>query len=1160
MFKIVSSSAGSGKTYTLTKEYLKLVLQNDNAYYFKHILAITFTKAATREMKERIMGRLELFGEGREDPMLHDILSELYPEALNDPEGAYQLREKELRQRSKKIFLQILHDYSDFAVLTIDSFVQRVVSAFTDELGMPFSFEVEMEAGELLLMAVERLLEKAGDEASSELTDVLESFYLEAGQDGANYHSLPEALADFAKDLLNEQRYAAIVKNKDLTTKDFKQIRRQMVAATKKWEAQAVGWAQAGFQLILDSGLDEKDFSYGTVPNYFKKHADAEKSLDEPGKRELEAFENDKGWYNKTAKGFVVENIEKIKAELIDYYGFIENIRTKHGHFYHLYKQLSPHLYHLSLLNEIKEEFDRQLRENNRVHISEFNQKILEIVAEDPVPFIYERMGEKFNHILMDEFQDTSKLQFANLLPLIDNSLGYDHFNLAVGDSKQAIYRFRGGDMDQIIALHSQNLDRLYRSLGTSDLTVERLENVKYHLISDELTTNRRSAKEIIAFNNAFFKTIERLYSEQFPLSKEVFAQVAQAFPPNPKTGGEVQIEFIETKKETDDEENDTPLMLERTLEIIRQATEQDGFAIGDISVLCRGKKEAKNIANLLKDNGYNIISEDSLSLRFSGAVNLVTAFMRVLIKPDSRLDKYEALYLFFRMILRRIPVGQDNHHIKAAVESQDVRAFYHYVNGQLAVGSSQPAVHSSQFPTTHYPRPTTHDPLLNPYKLLQISAYELAEKLMQTFGLFEIVAERDYLFRFLDVLMEFSTKRGSHLSDFLDYWETQKDKISISSPSDPQAITVQTIHRSKGLEYPVVIIPYADWEFVPSAKRDSMWITLDPAADLSVGSFDFKSFEAGEMIEQEEIKFLQTGSVKVTKDLEKTTASVGQQYQEECEKVFVENLNLLYVAFTRPTKKLYVLAKAEKDFTKVKNPKRVSYWLWQFLESSTEYRVVSSEYRLPTEPTLQYEYQVRSNVSQLGTPNSALPTQNSKLKTQNSQLDTFFIPHIISTDRSRELRLRRLANRVFDVETFERKKDHGNKVHYALSMVRTREDVPTALLRMKTEGLIEPTEAEEIQKSLEKILQHPDLKGLFEVESDVLNEREILTPDGNMHRPDRVVYLSDRVVILDYKTGIPLETHNKQIKRYVNLFKEMGFERVEALLVYIEKNEVVRV
>ncbi len=1122
MFRIVSSSAGSGKTYTLTKEYLKLVLQNENAYYFKHILAITFTKAATREMKERIMAKLEAFANDKEEIMLHDIIRELYPESLADPDGAYRVREQELRRRADRIFKQILHDYSDFSVLTIDSFVQRVVSAFTDELGIPFSFEVEMEAGELLLMAVERMLEKTGDDAYAELTDILESFYLEAGQEGKNYHSLPEALAGFANDLLNEKRYASIMKNDHLSAQDFKKIRRQLVGALRKWEAQVNKWAEMGLQLILESGLDEKDFSYGTVFRYFKKRIDASEAMTEPGSREQDAFENDKGWLTKTARPFVTETIAKIKSELVDYYQHIERIRRANSGNYHLYQQLTPHLYHLSLLNEIKEEFDRQLRENNRVHISEFNQKILKIVTEDPVPFIYERMGEKYNHILIDEFQDTSKLQFANVLPLIDNSLGYDHFNLAVGDSKQAIYRFRGGDMDQIIALHSQNLTRLQHSLGESELTIERLENVRWHLEGEVLRVNRRSTQEIIEFNNAFFQQIEELYRDDFPLSREVFEQVAQELPPLPKTGGEVKIEFIPNQTDEGSEENDTPAMIERTLALVRQATEQDGYRVGDISILCRFKKDAKKIANHLKDKGYNIISDDSLSLRFSGAVNLVTAFMRVLVKPDSRLDKYEALYLFFRMIVKRIPTNKDNQRLKTVVESQDVRDFYGFVNEYLRIANGQTTV-----PTTEE---ALIDMFLNPYRLLQISTYELAEKLVQTFGLFELVEERDYLFRFLDVVLEFNTKHGSHLADFLDHWETQKEKISISAPSDPNAITVQTIHRSKGLEYPVVIIPYADWEFIPNAKRDTMWVELEPTEELGIAAVVSENAETGEITEHKKPKWLRTGSVQVKLDLERTTEVVALQYREERERVFVENLNLLYVAFTRPRQKLYILAK-EDNFTKGKAQNKVSYWLYRYLERIQE-------------------------------PTGGSPQLNPGLTPVNvpQESPVFYIPNIISADRSRELSLRRLANRIFDVETFERVRDHGNKVHYALSIIRNFNDVSIALGRMQTEGLIEKSEREEIRDSLEKILQHPDLAGLFEPGANVANERDILTPDGRLHRPDRVVHLADRVVIMNYKTGVPVETHAKQIKRYVNLFYEMGYSSVEALLVYIEQNEVIKI
>ncbi|MFN4145411.1 MAG: UvrD-helicase domain-containing protein [Runella sp.] len=1132
MFKIVSSSAGSGKTYTLTKEYLKLVLQSSSDIYFKRILAITFTKAATREMKERILGRLESFYKGQNDPMLHDIIRELYPETQKDLEGAYRIREAELRQRSKRIFLKILHDYSDFAVLTIDSFVQRIVSAFTDELGIPFSFEVEMEADQLLLTAVERLLEKAGDEYA-DLTDILESFYLEMGQEGNNYLNLPENLASFAHDLLNEQHYGAIQKNRELSAKDFKKIRQQLISATKQWEHQITQRAKAGHQLLIDKGLTEKDFSNGTVFKYFNKRQQPQNAFEEPGKREREAFEENKGWLTKDKIKTPIEGIvESIKSELTDYYHFIEKVRATKGPLYLLYHQLIPRLYHLSLLNQIKEEFENQLRENNRVHISEFNQKILQIVTEDPVPFIYERLGEKFNHILIDEFQDTSKLQFANLLPLIDNSLGYDHFNLAVGDSKQAIYRFRGGDMDQIIALHSQKLDRLHHTLGESELTQERLENIRWHLQADALTTNRRSAREIIDFNNEFFQTIVNQYQEQFPMSRDVFAQVHQDLPPHPKTGGSVKIDFIENEKTEVENDAAPPAMVEKTLALVRQSIEQEGFSLGDIAILCRSKKNAQLIANALKDSGYNIISEDSLSLRFSGAVNLISAFMRVLVKPESKLDKYEALYLFFRVILQKIPDNQDNKHIQEAVESPDVRLFYSYVNGWLL--KRQKAARQRVEATT--PPQITPTPeageLLQPYALLQMSAYELSEKLINVFRLFERAEERDYLFKFLDVVLEFITKRGSHLVDFLDYWEVQKEKISISTPSDPNAITVQTIHKSKGLEYPVVIIPYADWQFVPDAKSHRMWVTLSPSDEFS---------PTEETTQTSPHKQLKAGSVQMKSELEKTTDSIRKQYREECERVFVENLNLLYVAFTRPTQRLYVLAQQPSKNTKGEidenSKKKISYWLWQYVAEGRGQQAVEVRLRA-----------VGSRQQAEGMAHS---------QSEKRDLGVF---KIISSDRSRELRLRRLANRVFDVETFERQKDHGNKVHYALSMIRTPQDLPAALIRLQTEGLIEKSEADAIADSLQRILQHPDLKGLFEIDSSILNEREILTPDGSIYRPDRVVIFPDKVVVMDYKTGMPFESHERQIKRYMNLYRQMGYKKVEGLLVYIERNEVQKI
>ena len=890
-------------------------------------------------------------------------------------------------------------------------------------------------------------------------------------------------------------------------------------------------FGKIGLQIIEQEGLIENDFAYSTVSKYFKKVADNIKIGEALGSRETDAFENDKGWYTKAAKGFVADAIENIKPQLNAIFEKIESGKAKYLPTYLLYQQLVPHLYHLSLLSEIKIEFDKQLRENNRVHISEFNHKILEIITKEPVPFIYERLGEKYNHILIDEFQDTSKLQVQNLLPLIDNSLSYENFNLAVGDSKQAIYRFRGGDMDTIIALYNQDIESMAKTYGGSELTLERLENVRGHLEKDNLTTNRRSAKEIIEFNNTFFAQTAQLYQDT-PLASLVYdADFQQLVPDNAKIGGSVNIEFVESE-EGDSEESDVPLMVSRTLEIVAEMI-QNGYSQKDISILCRQKYHAKSIANALKEANYGVISEDSLSLSFSAAINLLTTFMKVLIKPDNKLAKYEALYLVYKLILKKVPENQDNVTFKIAAEANDVRVFYEFVNQKL--NNSEPTTHDPQIKTQDSRLKSGTPPAQNslaPFKLLQLGVYELAEKLIITFGLFELIPERDYLFRFLDVVIEFSNRKGSHLSDFLDYWETQKNKISISAPSDPIAITVQTIHKSKGLEYPVVIVPYADWQFTPKSTRDKIWINLVQSNELSIGMGEKSPSSDEEPISKS--GWLQSGSVLMKPDLLKTPKYVEEQYVEECSKMLVENMNLLYVALTRPTERLFILAN-QADFLKENNKNKVSYWLNQFSESTVD---------SPESKMLSPLSKVKIDIA-----GSVLLTTHYPLLTTN-------FATVISSDRSRDMRLRRQADRLFDVDTFEQKKDHGNKIHYALSLIETKNDIEKAMLTMQSEGLIDASEVKNMQNSIENLIQNPALSYLFDEKNEVLNEREILTPNGSMHRPDRVVKTKKEVIIIDYKTGNQADSHKKQLKKYMSLYQEMGFENISGKLIYIQSDD----
>ena len=1103
MFKIYSSSAGSGKTYTLTKEYLKLALGNQldpisgevgfSAFYFKRILAVTFTKAATHEMKERIMGALQAFGDinsqrkaaksrGEAAPetpfLLLDIIAELYPDDLENTEAHIY----ELSERARKTFGCIIHDYSDFAVMTIDGFVQKIVSAFTDELELPFTFEVEMDV-ELLRTAVDKLLERVGNEQHQQLTEVLEQYYQDESEEGQGWMKIPERLADFARDLLNEQHYEAIKKIDELEPTDFTRIRADLRAFNKNILGQITALSSDALGVIDDAGLEKESFSYGDAFNFFDQRLSEIKIMEVPKPRIKACFEDNK-WYTKTASSDLKNKIEGIKSQLVDYYEQINSIRERKGQQYLLNKAVIPSLHNISLLTQIKKEFDGLLRENNRVHISDFNRRILKIVSEEPVPFIYERMGERYNHILIDEFQDTSRLQLANLLPLIDNSLAMEHFNMAVGDSKQAIYRWRGGDMEQIVALHKRDLKRISGSFSDSVWNMERLVAVGQHISPAALNTNRRSAGEIIGFNNALFSFFAERFKEQFAGVKDVFDEnFAQEIPNAAPTGGHVQLNFL-----PDIKDENLPKMVSETIRIVENALAQ-GFQFGDIAILCRKKSHAKAIANVLKENNFPLISEDSLSLRFSDSVNLLIAFMRVLRSPEDKLAKYEALYLFYRIIKKQSPCGDLNVQIKAAVESYDVQVFYDHLNKQAING--QP-IH------------------IEPFKLLQLNVYELCERLITGFSLFDFAQEKDFLFRFLDEVLTFGNRNTNHLGDFLDYWDIKQESVSISAPTRADAITVQTIHKSKGLEYPVVIIPFADWSYEP---RGTVWVDLP---DPNYG--------------------LKAASVKVGKGLLET--SVCLQYKSELEKTFVENLNLLYVALTRPTQQLHILVQ-EKDYMSDKYRKNIGCLFYEYLSHKRIWKTGGNEYVICD-------------------GNSTLHPRRGTAKAP----DVLKIPKVISADRSQKLHLRRLAERVFDVETFEKKKDLGNKVHYAFAEIKSHKDVDKALDKLLNSGIIEPQERESLRESIESVLKMPELQGLFDEDVLVYNEKDILVsdPEVEIFRADRVVILDDRVVILDYKTGVPKPEHKRQISRYANLYRQMDYENVVPMLVYLEEGRVERV
>lgn len=1098
-FKIYTSSAGSGKTYTLTKEYLKLALKNDDPFYFRHILAITFTNDAANEMKERILGALRGFADPETIPEDkrpgNQQLLDVIVQELNQAGPVEMLTEKMLRRRAGRTFSHILHDYSDFAVSTIDSFVNRLVGAFTEELDIPFNYEVTMEGIELVSNAVDRLLNRIGHDEEQVLSEMLEAYALEITDDGKSWNGLSTNLAEFGSQLLSEKVTEAMERIKSLTLADFRDIRIRIEQQKEEIRNSISTDAKTCLDLMQTYGLDSKHFQQASkgIWGYFDKNANSiERELDkEPSATLLDLFYADE-WATKTTKEAQRQAIRDIQPTL---FAMFENIEKRKGDWL-LLENMLQHFYKLSVIHEISHELRILKSDKNQVLISDFNQALVNIILKEPVPFIYERLGEKYNHILIDEFQDTSVLQWNNLLPLLENGLAKGHFSLIVGDAKQAIYRWRGGDMEQIVHLANKRFDTLVGRHHQPDLMGVRYETINYTLSQERLNTNYRSSREIIEFNNDIFRTLADMHGASRQLLMEVYDPFAsQEVPLTAKAGGHIEIQFIDSARDDDDTSADGLTSYERrTLEAIWrniQDTVEFGYTHRDVAVLCRQNKYARLVANFLKDRGVDVISQDSLMLQSSPAISLLMAFLKILYNPEDALARYEALHLFYQHVLNEMPQLTPEEWERMRKPASLKPLFSH--------------LESKEY-------------LLNPFRLQQMGLYELGATLVQTFRLMEMHGQTPYVYRFLDILLDFSVKQSNHLGEFMDYWERKKESLCINTPKDKNAVTVTSVHKSKGLEYPVVLVPFADWDMLPRST-EIWWMSLDTSR-LSY--------------ESPYLKDIALRSTPITPKKELLRTPLKKQYEEDSEKQFIENLNLLYVALTRPTDRLYLLGK-EFDFSKRNDRINVSLLLHDYLEQKEVWE--------PHQP----HYILREGT--LKPAPKAAPVAPETLLLTNDPI----------ADWHKKARLRRMASRMFDTETFEKGKDNAQKLCEALRMLESDSQIEPCLDKLESEGSISEQERAGFRKDLQEIVSQSMLKPHFSPIANVKPVKDILSRHTlNLIPPDRVVVNGSSVTILSYIASDDTEDAEKILNRYAKALKQMGYQQVEKLIVNTQTLEVL--
>ena len=603
-FYIYNASAGSGKTYSLVKNYLKVLLQSKQQEPFKNILAITFTNKAVAEMKERIIGSLKDFSNPDIVNSDHSMFQELSKELNIQPEA--------LHLRSKALLYSILKNYAAFDVSTIDKFTQKIIRTFAFDLKLPLNFEVELDTDSILNKAVDNLIARAGSDA--QLTKLLVEFAIEKIEDDKSW----DVAYDFnkiAKLLVNENDIPSLERLKDKTLDDFNALKSNLKKRIKSTEKQIVETSTKVLDLISECGLEHSDFSRSTLPNHFVKASNLDLNRLYDNKLQENLAER-KGIYNKTLDAALAETIEAILPELETDYLKLKQLVYQFKFLSNFYKNITP----LSVLNLINHELNLIKEQDNKLLISEFNSIVSKEVKNQPAPFIYERIGEKFKHYFIDEFQDTSQMQWENLITLIGNALSSENASaMIVGDAKQAIYRWRGGKAEQFMDLYNKKVNPF---------------NVSTEIIS--LDTNYRSSEAIIAFNNSLFQHISN-YAFSREDNTQLYQNSGQNVSKNNK--GYVDLSFINITKD-DDRDVKYP---EQVFGQIQQCI-NEGFNYSDICVLVRKTKEGIAVANYLNERQVDIVSSETLALNRSAEVNFIVASLGFLMSPTNKELKVEVL------------------------------------------------------------------------------------------------------------------------------------------------------------------------------------------------------------------------------------------------------------------------------------------------------------------------------------------------------------------------------------------------------------------------------------------------------------------------------------------------------------------------------------
>ncbi len=1041
-FIVYKSSAGSGKTFTLVKEYLRLSLFDEKKlnYNYKRILAVTFTNKAASEMKQRVVAALNQIAHDDQLPFVGELLCK-----------ELDLSPKQLKSRADIVLSQILHHYSDFSIGTIDSFTHKIVKTFAHDLHLPVNFNIELDTKSFYEKVISTLFSLVGEDEY--VSKLLKDYVLEKAEDNAGWDpekQLTEFLSLFQKE---DSDYYLKLLNK-FTAFELEDFRKQFIDYSYFYRNELKKEAKKAIDLIQQNNLTDTDFFKKTngPQNFFRKCLKNAVDIEDTKKGNMYDAICENKWAAKDSMNISI--LEKIIPELNSIgKGLFEFIASNYS-YYTLCEALAKQMVPLMLLKKIEEISLEKKQEERLVFISEFNHKIFEVIHNEPTPFIYERLGERYQHYLLDEFQDTSSLQWQNILPLLDNALSSGWYNLIVGDGKQSIYRWRNANVKQFAALPA------IENLNQNPLINERALSLERNFEGKILDTNFRSLKNVVTFNNSLFEYL----SKQFLVDdfKSIYKDQAQ-LTKNKADTGYITIHTGKVEKEELDD---------YTCKLVRSQIDAalgDGFDYQDICILSRKNDNGSIIADYLVAQNIPVVSSDSLLLKNNFEINTILCYLNYLVNNQDMVSAAGVInYLL-----------QSNQ-----INEQE----FHHCLTQLSKNKSL-------FEILRACKIEVQEDDLGLTNLLDICIFIINSlKLNQHHD--------DYIRFFLDEVNEFLVTKNSNIAAFLDWWEIRLNNASMIVSENTNAVKIMTIHASKGLEFPVVIVPYCNWQTYRSSPG---WVD----------------------IKHQKVE-LPVAVVSLTEKKSKNMG-LGLEFEKENQEQVLDNINLLYVAFTRAIERLHIIVATSG----VNTQKNVSTWIKNFL--AEHYQSTSGD-----------TYEIGTAVPKL--------SKKTNLNIAGFKLE----PLKFNTSKSL---VRIKAAYLKNTDAAQEAKQQGIAMHWILSKIKTSADIDQAIADAILEGIINKTTMGDLKTKLLSIVTHPKLAGGFQIGTVNKMEAELITQNGELLRPDRVIFDSDSTLLIDYKTGKENNSvYFKQLNKYEAALISMGYKNIRKVLVYIDDLTVVEV